>query len=51
MKVTITIEDSSEGVELNCEFSEAVTDDTQSTAAWLAVKLMEHAGSLSKGGN
>ena len=42
MKVTITLEDGLEEVALNCEFSEAVTDETRSTAVFLSMRMLEY---------
>lgn len=50
MKVTITIEDDKNcgDITLNCQLSEGVTGVTNSTAAWLGVKLMARATELSR---
>lgn len=50
MKVTLTITDTGPGnLGLELEFSEGLTDDTQSLAADLGVHLLTYARDLAKG--
>jgi hypothetical protein len=46
MKVTITLEDGKDELSLNCEFSEAVTDETRSTAVFMAMRMVEYAKTI-----
>jgi hypothetical protein len=50
MKVTITIEDNTNSgdITLSTQFSEGVTGVTNSTAAWLGIKLIARATELSR---